>query len=68
MSQVRLVTTVKEFREQYSLRQGQDPEFCRLIYSGKELRDVNDCGECAWSLTLGLMDEIADLVVRQGWQ
>jgi hypothetical protein len=46
MSQVKLVTTVKEFREQYSRKQGQDdPEVCRLIYSGKELQDVNDFGE-----------------------
>jgi hypothetical protein len=70
MNQVRLVTTVKEFREQYSLKQGQDPEFSRLIYSGKELRDVNDCGECAQCSTHSvLMGEIiADSVcfVRGG--
>ena len=40
MNQVRLLTTVEEFRGQYSRRQGQDPDACRLIYSGKELEDV----------------------------
>ena len=40
MNQVRLLTTVEQFRKQYSRRQGQDPDTCRLIYSGKELEDV----------------------------
>jgi hypothetical protein len=49
MRQVRLLTTVKEFREQYCLRQGQDAEACRLIFSGKELQDVLvGSGECSW--------------------
>jgi hypothetical protein len=47
MSQVRLLTTVEEFREQYSRRQGQNPDVCRLIFSGKELQDVlSGSGEC----------------------
>lgn len=40
MKQVPLVTTVEEFRKLYSSRQGQDPDVCRLIFSGKELEDV----------------------------
>jgi len=50
MSQVRALTTIQEFREQYSLRQGQDAEACRLIYAGKELENVKfGKGEC-WSM------------------
>lgn len=50
MNQVRLLTTVEEFREQYSRRQGQNPDACRLIYSGKELEDMKaGSGECGYA-------------------
>ena len=39
MRDVRLLTTVEEFREQYCEKQGSDPDHCRLIFSGKELED-----------------------------
>lgn len=40
MSQVRLRTTVEDFIAQYSRRRGQDPDFCRLIFGGKELESM----------------------------
>lgn len=50
MNQVKARTTVAEFREQYSRKQGQDPEVCRLILYNKELEDIKGgrgkCGCC----------------------
>jgi len=40
MENIKLVTTLKDFRNQYCLRQGSEPDHCRLIFSGKELEDV----------------------------
>ena len=40
MENIKLVTTVEAFRQQYCLKQGTDPEHCRLIFSGKEFEDV----------------------------
>jgi hypothetical protein len=39
MNNIRLVTTVEEFRQLYCSKRGSDPDYCRLIFSGKELEN-----------------------------
>jgi len=40
LENIKLSMTIKAFREEYCAKTGGDAEFCRLIFSGKELEDV----------------------------
>jgi hypothetical protein len=53
MHDIKLVTTVKDFRTQYCRKQDSDPDHCRLIFSGKELEDVK-AAKSKEGLTLGI--------------
>ncbi|KAI9785900.1 MAG: hypothetical protein M1839_008166 [Geoglossum umbratile] len=40
LENIKLAMTVKAFREEYCQKTGQEAEYCRLIFAGKELEDV----------------------------
>jgi len=40
LENIKLSMTIKAFREEYCAKMGVDAEYCRLIFSGKELEDV----------------------------
>lgn len=42
MHDVRLDLTVESFRKEYCRKQGTEAEYCRLLFSGKELEDVRN--------------------------
>lgn len=42
MHNVRLGVTVESFRKEYCRKQGTEAEYCRLLFSGKELEDVRN--------------------------
>lgn len=42
MHDVRLDMTVESFRKEYCQKQGTEAEYCRLLFSGKELEDVRN--------------------------
>jgi hypothetical protein len=49
MHDVKLVMPVEEFRIAYCTKQGSDAEYCRLMFAGKELADVNAHGKGTFS-------------------
>ena len=56
MRDVRLLSTVEDFRERYCEKQGSDPEPCRFVFSGKELEDrKNGLGERTKASTTGFV-------------
>jgi hypothetical protein len=40
MNNIKLVTTIKSFKEQYCAKRSSDPDHCRLIFSGKQLEEI----------------------------